>query len=127
MNVFERLASFRPDLTNLERRLVEGYKAALLVADANHDGVISAVEGDIDTCNANCFPATPSDQCSDSDSSCLYLSPTTYNRFAITREINDGYLAPRFAPSQRAWVMAGDRVGVTPAAPASVGRDSDDR
>ena len=32
---------------------------------------------------------------------------TQFNRFAITREINDGLLAPRFAPSQRAWVLSG--------------------
>lgn len=127
LNAFERLASFRPYLHNIERRLEEGYKAALAVADTNHDGIISAAEGDIDTCNANCFPATPSDECTVSDSSCLYLLPRTYNRFAVTREINDGYLAPRFAPSQRAWVMSGTKVEVTPAVPASTDRDSDDR
>jgi hypothetical protein len=127
LNVFERLDSFRPDLANLEERLEEGYRAALAVADADHNGIISAAEGDVDTCNANCFPATPSDECSVSDSSCLYLSPRSYNRFAVTREINDGYIAPRFAPSQRAWALSGDRVDVTPGVPASTGRDSDDR
>jgi hypothetical protein len=127
LNTFERLDSFRPDLTNLEQRLGEGIKAALEIADANHDGIISASEGDIDTCNSNCFPATPSDQCQVSDSSCLYLLPKTYDRFAVTREINDGYIAPRFAPSQRAWVMSGVRVDVSPAVAASAGRDSDDR
>jgi hypothetical protein len=127
LNAFERLDSFRPGLRNIEERLEEGYKEALTVADTNHDGIISAPEGDIDTCNANCFPATPSDQCAVSDNSCLYLLPKTYNRFAVTREINDGYLAPRFAPSQRGWVLTGSRVDVSPAVNASVGRDSDDR
>jgi hypothetical protein len=127
LNVFERLDSFRPDLDNLQQRLEEGYKAALAVADTNHDGIIAAAEGDIDTCNANCFPATPSDQCAVSDNSCLFLSPRTYDRFAVTREINDGYIAPRFAPSQRGWVMSGNQVEVSPAVPASTGRDSDDR
>jgi len=49
------------------------------------------------------------------------------NRFAVTREINDGLLAPRFSPSQRAWVLTGQRVPVTPAVSASTGRDADDR
>ena len=97
------------------------------IADADHNGIISAAEGDIDTCNDNCFPATPSDECAVSDSSCLFLPAPTYNRFAVTREINDGYLAPRFAPSQRGWVLSGDRVSVTPSVSASTGRDSDDR
>src|SRR5262249_41144484 len=127
LNVFERLDSFRPDLTNLQDRLVEGYKAAIAIADANHDGIISAPEGDIDTCNDSCFPATPSDECTTSDSSCLFLSPKKFNRFAVTREINDGYIAPRFAPSQKGWVLSGDQVEVSPAVPASEGRESDDR
>jgi hypothetical protein len=127
LNVFERLDSFRPDLHDLEQRLVEGYKAALPIADTNGDGIISAAEGDIDTCNSNCFPATPSDECSVSDNSCLYLLPKTYNRFAVTREINDGYIAPRFAPSQRAWVLSGTISQVSPVVSASAGRDSDDR
>jgi hypothetical protein len=127
LNAFERLASFRPGLRDLEQRIVEGYKAAIQVADADHNGIISAPEGDIDTCNNNCFPATPSDSCAVSDNSCLFLLPTTYDRFAITREINDGLLAPRFAPSQRAWVLTGNLVSVSPAIAAAVGRDSDDR
>ncbi len=127
LNVFERLDSFRPALGNLQERLEEGYKAALAVADTDHDGIISAAEGDVDTCNSNCFPATPSDECPVSDSSCLYLSPRSYDRFAVTREINDGYIAPRFAPSQRAWVLSGAEVDVSPMVPASEGRDSDDR
>jgi hypothetical protein len=45
----------------------------------------------------------------------------------VTREINDGSLAPRFAPSQRAWVLSGDIVKVDPNVPASTGRDSDNR
>jgi hypothetical protein len=45
----------------------------------------------------------------------------------VTREINDGLLAPRFAPSQKAWVLSGTQVAVDPAVPASTGEDSDDR
>jgi hypothetical protein len=127
LNAFERLDSFRPDLHDLERRLEEGYEAAIRVADADDNGIISAAEGDIDTCNDNCFPQTPSADCAVSDSSCLYLLPKTYKRFAVSREINDGYLAPRFAPSQRAWVLSGNIVSVSPVVPASTDRDSDDR
>jgi hypothetical protein len=61
------------------------------------------------------------------DNTRLYLPPTVFNRFAVTREINDGLLAPRFSPSQRAWVLAGVRVAVNPAVAASTGRDADDR
>jgi hypothetical protein len=50
-----------------------------------------------------------------------------FNRFAVTREINDGLLAPRFAPSQRAWVLSGFQVQVNPPVNASTGRDADDR
>lgn len=127
LNAFQRLDSFHPGQTDLTERLQESYAAALAIADADNNGIISAAEGDVDTCNAKCFPATPSDECTDSDSSCLFLSPRSFNRFAVTREINDGYLAPRFAPSQRAWVMAGNKQDVSPAAPASTDRDSDDR
>ena len=83
---------------------------------AGHDGIISAVEGDIDTASDG-FP----------DNTRLFLPATAFNRFAVTREINDGLLAPRFAPSQRAWILTGTRVPVSPAVPASAGRDADDR
>ena len=74
------------------------------------------MEGGIDT-PSDGFP----------DNTRLFLPPTAFDRFAVTREINDGLLAPRFAPSQRAWVLSGFRVPVDPAAPASAGRDTDDR
>jgi hypothetical protein len=72
-------------------------------------------EGDIDTASDGF-----------EDNSRLFLPPTVFNRFAVTREINDG-LAPRFAPSQRAWVLTGVRVSVSPTVDASSGRDADDR
>jgi len=84
--------------------------------DQNHDGVISASEGDVDTATDG-FP----------NNERLFIPATLYNRFAVTREINDGYLAPRFAPSQRAWILTGSLVKVDPAVAASAGRDSDDR
>ena len=116
VDVYARPASFEPGVKNLERRLFDAYAAEVARVDTNHDGIISAPEGDPDTASDG-FP----------DNFRLYLSPTAFNRFAVTREINDGLLAPRFAPSQRAWVLTGFRVAVTPSIPASEGRDTDDR
>jgi len=116
LDVYERPASFEPDVKNLQRRLFDAYAAEVARVDTNHDGIISAPEGDIDTASDG-FP----------DNTRLYLPATAFNRFAVSREINDGLLAPRFAPSQRAWVLTGFRVEVAPAVPASAGRDADDR
>jgi hypothetical protein len=116
LDVYERRASFEPAVKSLQRRLFDAYAAEVARVDQNGDGIISAVEGDIDTASDG-FP----------DNTRLFLPPTVFNRFAVTREINDGLLAPRFAPSQRAWVLSGTRVAVSPAVPASAGRDADDR
>jgi hypothetical protein len=116
LDVYERLASFEPDVKRLERRLNDAYAAEVARVDLNGDGIISAVEGDVDT-PTDGFP----------DNARLYLSPLSFNRFAVTREINDGLLAPRFSPSQRAWVLSGTLVEVNPPVAASAGRDADDR
>jgi hypothetical protein len=116
LDVYVRRASFMPHERNLTRRLYHAYADEVRRVDMNHDGVISAAEGDIDT-GSDGFK----------DNSRLFLPATDFNRFAITREINDGLLAPRFAPSQRAWLLQGTRVSVSPAVPASTGRDGDDR
>jgi hypothetical protein len=116
LDVYERLASFEPGVTDFNRRLFDAYAAEVARVDQNGDGVISAVEGDVDT---------PSDGFTDNTR--LFLPATSFQRFAVTREINDGMLAPRFAPSQRAWVLSGSVTSVSPAAPASTGRDGDDR
>ena len=127
LNTFERLASFEPDVTNVTQRLLDGYRAAIATVDTDHNGIISAAEGDIDTCNPNCPPSDNPECPEGRDNSCIFLIPRSFNRFAVTREINDGYLAPRFAPSTRAWALAGDiHTGFTPFG-ASEGRDSDDR
>jgi hypothetical protein len=115
-DVYIRRASFEPKLGNLEQRLYDAYAAEVARVDSNGDGIISAVEGDIDT-PSDGFP----------DNSRLFLPATAFNRFAVTREINDGLLAPRFAPSQRAWILTGFLVPVTPSVDASAGRDGDDR
>jgi hypothetical protein len=116
LDVYERPASFEPGTKNLQRRLFDAYAAEVARVDTNGDGIISAVEGDIDTA---------SDGFDNNER--LFLPPTVFNRFAVTREINDGLLAPRFSPSQRAWILTGALVPVQPAVAASAGRDSDDR
>jgi len=57
----------------------------------------------------------------------LFLPATAFNRFAVSREINDGLLSPRFAPSQRAWVQSGKIHVVSPSVNASVPQDGDNR
>ena len=116
LDVYARPASFEQNSNNLTERLYKAYAAEVARVDQNGDGVISAAEGDIDTASDG-FP----------DNSRLFIPATAYNRLAITREINDGLLAPRFAPSQRGWILTGFLVPVSPAAPASEGRDADDR
>jgi hypothetical protein len=116
LDVYERLASFEPGVTDFNKRLFDAYVLEVSRVDQNGDGVISALEGDVDSASDG-FP----------DNERLFLPATQFNRFAVTREINDGLLAPRFAPSQRAWVLSGLVVPVSPAVPASEGEDSDDR
>jgi hypothetical protein len=116
LDVYERRASFMPGEKNLERRLFEAYEEEVERVDPNDHGIITANVGDIDTATDG-FP----------NNERLYLPPTVFNRFAVTREINDGMLAPRFSPSQRAWVLTGKLVKVDPGVPASTGRDADDR
>ena len=116
LDVYVRRASFMPHEHNLTKRLFQAYADEVRRVDMNHDGVISAAEGDIDSASDGF-----------SDNSRLFLPATSFNRFSVTREINDGLLAPRFAPSQRAWLLQGTLVPVNPTTPASTGRDGDDR
>jgi len=115
LDVFVRVKSFEPGVMDFTRRLNDAYAAEVARVDANHDGVLTFVEADAE------------DESDGLSNDRLYLSPTTFDRFAVTREINDGLLAPRFAPSQRAYVLSGQIVRVSPAVPASVSRDGDDR
>jgi hypothetical protein len=116
LDVYERLASFEPDVKDFNKRLFDAYAFEVARVDQNGDGIISAAEGDVDTASDG-FP----------NNERLFIPSTEFNRFAVTREINDGLLAPRFAPSQKAWVMSGSLVRVNPPVPASEGEDSDDR
>jgi hypothetical protein len=115
LDVYVRIKSFEPSVTSLARRLYDAYAAEIARVDQNHDGVLTFVEADAE------------EETDGLSNERLYLPVTTFNRFAVTREINDGLLAPRLAPSQRAWVMSGSIVRVSPAVPASIGRDGDDR
>jgi hypothetical protein len=115
LDVFVRVASFEPDVTDVGQRIFDAYAQEIARVDANGDGAISFVEADIDE---------ESDGLSNRR---LYLSPRAFNRFAVTRELNDGLLAPRLAPGQRGYVLSGFAVLVDPAVPASVPRDADDR
>jgi len=116
LDVYERLASFEPNVHDFDRRLFDAYAFEVSFVDTNGDGVVSAAEGDVDTASDGF-----------EDNSRLFIPATHFERFAVTREINDGILAPRFAPSQKAWVLSGTLVAVNPPAPASAGEDGDDR
>src|SRR5713101_6318257 len=116
LDVYERLASFDPSVTDFKQRLFDAYAAEVARVDSNGDGVVSAAEGDVDT-SSDGF----------ADNTRLFIPATQFNRFAVTREINDGLLAPRFAPSQKAWVLSGTLVPVNPSVPASEEQDGDDR
>jgi hypothetical protein len=118
LNAYQRLASFEPDVHSIQQRLLDGYKAAVALVDTNGDGIVSAAEGDPDTANSHCPQG---------DNTCIYLPARSYNRFAVTREINDGLLGPRFAPSTRGWTMAGTQVTGFQVLATSEGQDSDDR
>src|SRR6266699_189380 len=116
LDVYERLASFEPGVGDFDQRLFDAYAAEVARVDTNNDGVVSAAEGDVDTASDGF-----------ADNARLFIPATQFKRFAVTREINDGLLAPRFAPSQKAWVLSGALVPVSPSVPASEGEDSDDR
>ena len=115
LNAFVRVASFRPDVTDAGQRLFLSYAQEIARVDQNGDGVISFVEADVNG-TSDGLPNTR-----------LYLPPSAFNRFAVTREINDGLLAPRFAPFQRGYVLSGFLTQVQPSVPASVPEDADDR
>ena len=112
-NVFARPVSFLPGVTNIAERLQRAYAIEVARVDQNADGAISFAEADVDGLS----DSLPNRR--------LYLSPRSFNRFFVTREINDGLLAPRFEPSQRAWVLSGFLTSVQPAVRASVPQDAD--
>jgi hypothetical protein len=96
IDAFMRPKSFMPELTEPARRLFEAYAVEVARVDANGDGIVSFAEADIDG---------ESDGLSNTR---LYIAPVAFNRVEVTREINDGLLAPRLAPTRRATVMRGE-------------------
>jgi hypothetical protein len=112
-NVFTRPASFLPGVTDVGQRLLRAYALEVARVDQNGDGALSFAEADVEG-SSDGLPNTR-----------LFLSPTSFNRFFVTRELNDGLLAPRFEPSQRAWVLSGFLSLVQPAVRASVPQDAD--
>ena len=114
-DVFTRVKSFEPGVADVGQRLFDAYAYEVSLVDQDGDGVVSFAEADIDG-TSDGLPNTR-----------LYLPATAFNRYAMTREINDGLLAPRFAPGQRGYVLGGFLQLVNPAVPASEGRDSDNR
>jgi hypothetical protein len=119
LDVYVRIASFEPRETSLQKRLFDAYAAEVARVDQNADGVISFQETETETEENGHGSKLGKEEIE------FFLSPLQFNRFAVTREINDGFLGPRFAPSQRAWVLSGFLTIVNPPVPASVPLDDD--
>jgi hypothetical protein len=113
LDVYVRRMSFEPNVGDLVQRLFDAYAAEVARVDENGDGIVDAEEGDLE------------EESDDLPNERLFLPATTFGRFAVTRELNDGLLAPRFAPSQRAWVLTGAIASVDPPIDASVFVDDD--
>jgi hypothetical protein len=116
LDVYARPSSFEPTVTDKVQRLFDAYAKEVARVDENGDGIVAAEEVDLED---------ESDGGQSNDR--LFIPATQFNRFAVTRELNDGLLAPRFAPSQRAWVLRGSLTRVSPAVAASVPQDADNR
>ncbi len=116
LDAYVRIKSFEPNVHDLSQRIFDGYAAEVARVDTNGDGVVDAVEGDLEG---------TSDGGQSNDR--LYLPATSFNRIAVTREINDGLLSPRFAPSTRAWVLSGTLTALRKSVDASIPQDVDNR
>jgi hypothetical protein len=112
-NVFLRSQSFHAAETSPPQRFFLSYAEEVAKVDQDDDGVISFAEADINGMS----DGQPNTR--------LYLSPREFNRFAVTRELNDGLLAPRFAPSERAYVLSGFQTLLEEPIEASVPVDDD--
>ncbi|MFT5163244.1 MAG: hypothetical protein ACI9FJ_001830 [Alteromonadaceae bacterium] len=101
-DVFIRRSSFHPEENNLQRRLYLALAYEYSLIDSNDDGVLSFEELDI---NGTSDGGQSNER--------LYFAITQFDRLVIQREINDGLVVPRFANSQRAWVVNGDMKSIT--------------
>jgi hypothetical protein len=116
-NVFTRPASFLPGVRDIGERLQRAYAIEVARVDQNGDGALSFAETDVAGTDVEGFSdGLPNTR--------LYLSPRSLNRFFVTREINDGLLAPRLERSLRAWVLSGF-LTLVQAVPASIPEDAD--
>ncbi|HZR81155.1 MAG TPA: hypothetical protein VFD92_08655 [Candidatus Binatia bacterium] len=115
LDVYVRVASYEPAVTDLRQRIFDAYRDEIARVDENGDGIVSFEEADLE------------DESDGQPNERLYLTAPAFHRFAVTREIDDGLLAPRFAPSQRAWVLRGDLTIVSPPVLASRPQDADNR
>jgi hypothetical protein len=115
LDAYVRLASFEPLEHDLNQRIFKAYAAEVARIDENGDGVLAFEEADEE------------DESDGMPNERLYIPATQFDRFAVTRELNDGLLAPRFAPSQRAWVLNGFFTPVSPVVFASIPQDADNR
>jgi hypothetical protein len=116
LDAYVRLASFEPGVHSLKQRIFDGYAAEVARVDTNGDGIVSVVEADLEGTSDG-----------GQSNHRLFLPATAFDRIAVTREINDGLLSPRFAPSQRAWVLSGVITRLAKSVPASTGQDGDNR
>jgi len=116
LDAYLRLASFEPGVHDLRQRIFDGYAAEVARVDGNGDGVLTAVEADLEN-------SSDGGQSNDR----LFLPATAFNRVAVTRELNDGLLSPRFGPSTRAWVLSGSISRVRNPVDASIPQDNDNR
>jgi hypothetical protein len=121
LDVYVRVASFEPGVTDKSQRLFDAYAKEVARLDQNGDGILSPEEVDLEDSSDRDNAGQPL------SNDRLFIPATQFNRFAVTREINDGLLAPRFAPSQRAWVLDGSLKLVSPSVDASVPQDADNR
>jgi hypothetical protein len=117
VDAYMRPVSFELGVTDIKQRLFDATVKEIARIDQNGDGIISPEEADLE--DQSDTPPLPNDR--------LYIPAPQFQRFAVTREINDGLLAPRFAPSQRAWVLSGSLTLVSPAVDASIPQDADNR
>src|SRR6201987_5740225 len=70
LDVYERPASFEPQVRNLQKRLFDAYAAEVKRVTGNDDGIITALQGDIDNATDGF-----------TNNERLYLPPTVFNRF----------------------------------------------
>jgi hypothetical protein len=96
LDVYARIASFESNISDPAQRYVDAYAFEVARLDQNRDGVLQFKEVDIEGTSQG-QPNTR-----------LYIAPNQFNRMAVTREINDGLLAPRYFPTQQAFVLAGE-------------------